>query len=74
MANFNKSTLMTVVTVLAAALSMVNLAYDASMINSLLLSSNFQECMSKFCYHSQEMKSPLPLEMTGPNVSTKLHY
>lgn len=71
MATFNKSTLTTVVTVLAAALSMVNLAYDASMINSLLLSSNFQECMSKFCYHSREMKSPLALEMAGPNVSTK---
>lgn len=52
MANFNTSSNMTAtVTVLAAALSMVNLAYDASMINTLLLSNSFVECMScKFCH------------------------
>lgn len=47
MANFNRSSNMTAtVTVLAAALSMVNLAYDASMINTLLLSNSFVECKS----------------------------
>lgn len=47
MANFNTSSNMTAtVTVLAAALSMVNLAYDASMINTLLLSNSFVECKS----------------------------
>lgn len=49
MAYFNKSNVTAAVIVLAAALSMVNLAYDASMINSLLLSNNFIECMFKFC-------------------------